>query len=95
MGDINLDQTLTANQLWKSYRDEGGTLTFKEWLNREKTKGVFPLDANLNAEVNDTLTNLKSTKMDKTTLGFPNKTLLIVGGVIVAAVIVRQIMKKK
>ena len=33
--------------------------------------------------------------MNKTVLGFPVRTLVIVGGVIVAAVIISKIMKKK
>jgi hypothetical protein len=33
--------------------------------------------------------------MDKTVLGLPVKTLYIVGGVIVLAIIAKQIMKKK
>jgi hypothetical protein len=93
--DINLNQELTANQLYKIYKDEGGTLTFKNWLTREKTKGEFPLDANVNGEINNTLTNLTTKNMDSTTLGFPTKNLLIIGGVIVAAIVVMKYMKKK
>ena len=92
---IDLNQELTANQLYKIYKDEGGTLTFKGWLTREKTKGVFPLDTNVNEGINNTLTNLNSNKMDSTTLGFPTKNLLIIGGVIVAAIVVMKYMKKK
>jgi hypothetical protein len=55
---IDLDQTLTANQLFKKYKDEGGTLNFSEWLTREKTKGVFPLNDGLNQEIN--LTGLEA-----------------------------------
>lgn len=94
---IDLDQTLTANQLFKKYKEEGGTLNFSEWLTREKTKGVFPLNSGLNEEINLTLTKIKTKKkdMNKTILGMPVKTLYIVGGIIVLAVIARQIMKKK
>ncbi len=92
---IDLDKTLTANQLFKKYKEEGGTLNFSEWLTREKTKGVFPLNNGLNEEINLTLNKLKPKKMDKTVLGLPVKTLYIVGGVLVLAVIARQIMKKK
>lgn len=94
---IDLDQTLTANQLFKKYKEDGGTLNFSEWLTREKTKGVFPLNNGLNEEINLTLTKIKTKKkdMDKTVLGMPVKTLYIVGGIIVLAVIARQIMKKK
>ena len=43
---------LTANQLFKQYKDEGGTLNFSDWLTREKTKGIFPLNSGLNEEIN-------------------------------------------
>jgi hypothetical protein len=92
---IDLDKNLTANQLFKKYKEEGGTLNFSEWLTREKTKGVFPLNNGLNEEINLTLNQLKPKKMDKTVLGLPVKTLYIVGGVIVLAIIAKQIMKKK
>jgi hypothetical protein len=94
---IDLDQQLTANQLFKKYKEDGGTLNFSEWLTREKTKGVFPLNSGLNEEINLTLTKIKTKKKDmgKTVLGMPVKTLYIVGGIIVLAVIARQIMKKK
>ena len=60
-------------------------------------KGVFPLNSGLNEEINLTLTKIKTKKKDmgKTVLGMPVKTLYIVGGIIVLAVIARQIMKKK
>lgn len=92
---IDLDKTLTANQLFKKYKEEGGTLNFSEWLTREKTKGVFPLNNGLNEEINSTLNKLKPKKMDKTVLGLPVKTLYIVGGVIVLAIVAKQLMKKK
>jgi hypothetical protein len=93
--ELDLDQKLTANQLYKIYKEDGGTLNFSEWLTREKTKGVFPLNSGLNEEINLTLNKLKPKKMDKTVLGLPVKTLYIVGGVIVLAVVARQLMKKK
>ena len=58
-GGIDLDKTLTANQLFKKYKEEGGTLNFSEWLTREKTKGVFPLNNGLNEEINLTLNKFK------------------------------------
>jgi hypothetical protein len=93
--ELDLDQKLTANQLYKIYKEDGGTLNFSEWLTREKTKGIFPLNSGLNEEINLTLNKLKPKKMDKTVLGLPVKTLYIVGGVIVLAVVARQLMKKK
>lgn len=95
MAEIQLEKKLTANQLYKQYKDEGGTLIFSDWLNREKTKGVFPLNGELNKEIETTLETYKKKDMKKTVFGFPTSTLLIVGGVIVAAIVVSQIMKKK
>lgn len=91
---VDLDKKLTANQLFKIYKDEGGTLIFSDWLTREKTKGVFPLNGNLNEEVQKTIVKVKKEEMDKTVLGFPVKTLVVVGGVIVLAIIVSRYMKK-
>lgn len=95
MQTIDLDKKLTANQLFKIYKDEGGTLAFSEFLTREKTKGVFPINSKLNEEVQKTFEKYKKEDMRKTVLGFPVRTLVIVGGIIVAAVIVSQIIKKK
>jgi hypothetical protein len=95
MEEVNLEQKLTANQLFKLYKDEGGTLNFSDWLSREKKKGVFPLNANLNEDINNKLSQLKSSNMSKTVFGFPTSTLLIVGGVIVGAIVISQLMKKK
>jgi hypothetical protein len=94
---IDLEKTLTANQLFKIYKEDGGTLNFSEWLTREKTKGVFPLNDGLNQEINLTLNKFKTKEKDmgKTILGMPVKTLYIVGGIILLAVVARQIMKKK
>lgn len=88
------EKELTANQLYKIYKSEGGTLNFSEWLTREKTKGVFPLNDNLNSEVQKIITKEKKKDMNKTVLGFPVRTLVIVGVVIVGAIVVSRMMKK-
>lgn len=88
------EKKLTANQLYKNYKDEGGTKSFSEWLTREKTKGVFPLNEEVNNEVKKNLEQIKKDDMRKTVLGFPVSTLLIVGVVIVGAVVVSKMMKK-
>jgi hypothetical protein len=95
VAELDLEKKLTANQLFKKYKEEGGTLNFSDWLTREKTKGVFPLNSGLNEEINLTLNKLKIKKMDKTVLGFPVKTLYLVGGVLVAAVVISKLIKKK
>jgi hypothetical protein len=86
---------LTANQLYKQYKDEGGTLNFSGWLNREKKKGIFPINANLNEEVYMALNGMNEEERSKTIMGFPKSTLIIVGVVIVGAIVVSQIIKKK
>lgn len=86
---------LSANQLYKIYQTDGGTLTFSEWLTREKTKGVFPLNGALNEEVQKTLKTVKIEKMNKTILGFPVRTLVIAGAVIAIAVVASIYLKKK
>jgi hypothetical protein len=45
----------TANQLYKDYKAKGGTLSFKDFIQREKDKGVFPLNVDLNEEIQKTL----------------------------------------
>jgi hypothetical protein len=96
MGEtLDLEKKLTANQLYKIYKDEGGTKTFSEWLTREKTKGIFPINSQLNEEVNERIVKIKKEEMSNTVLGFPIKTLAIAGAVIVVAIIASQVIKKK
>lgn len=93
--ELELEKKLTANQLYKIYKDEGGTLNFSGWLNREKTKGVFPLNSSLNEEVQKIILKEKKEDMNKTILGFPVRTLVIVGVVIIGAIVVSKYVKKK
>ena len=93
--EVNLEKKLTANQLFKEYKDEGGTLNFSDWLTREKTKGIFPINANLNQEVGRKLIDLKQEEMNKTVLRLPVSTLLIAGGVIIVAIVAVNVLKKK
>lgn len=90
-----MEKEKTANQLYKDYKDDGGTLNFSGWLNREKKKGVFPLNKEINEEVYMALNGMNETKKSKRILGFPTTTLVLVGVIIVGAVIVTQIMKKE
>lgn len=87
---------LTANQLFKQYKDEGGTLNFSNWLSREKKKGIFPLNQNLNEEVYMALNGLKdSSKSDGRIFGFPKSILIITGVIIVGAIVYSQVIKQK
>jgi hypothetical protein len=95
MDTLELDKKLTANQLFKIYRSEGGTLDFKAWLTREKKKGHFSADGELSNEINVELSKLKSTDVKKTVLGFPTETLVMLGAVLVGAIVLSQVLKKK
>jgi hypothetical protein len=92
---VELEKKLTANQLYKIYKDEGGTLNFSNWLTREKTKGIFPLNGSLNDEVQKVIIKEKKEDMNKTVLGFPVRTLVIVGVVIIGAIVVAKYVKNK
>lgn len=96
----------TANQLW---RESGTTLPFKEWINREKSKFVSfngaaepPMMVNkpLNDSVQQALSEArksagyKDSLSGKTVFGI-NKTVLIVGGVLVVALVAYSIAKSK
>jgi len=85
----------TANQLYKTYKDDGGVLTFSEWLNREKAKGVFPLNGSINEEISNAIEDAKKeNNMKKTILGFPVSVLVITGVIIVGAVVLSKYYKK-
>jgi hypothetical protein len=87
---------LTANQVFKQYKDEGGTLNFSDFLTREKTKGVFPLNSSLNEEINSSLKEIKKNKdMKKTFFGFPTKTLIIAGAIVVVGIVAATMLNKK
>jgi hypothetical protein len=87
---------LTANQLFKQYKEDGGTLNFSNWLSREKKKGVFPLNQNLNEEVYMALNGLKdSSKSDGRIFGFPKSVLIITGVLIVGAIVYTQVIKNR
>lgn len=84
----------TANQLYKDYKEDGGTLNFSNWLTREKKKGIFPINKDINEEVYMALNGVNENVRTGRVLGFPTSTLIIVGVVIIGAVVVSQIMKK-
>ena len=85
---------MTANQLYKQYKDEGGTLNFAGWLNREKKKGVFPINKEATQEVYAAMNGMPE-KTKGLTFGFPTTTLIVVGVLIIGAVVAVKIMKKK
>lgn len=85
----------SANILYREYKKSGGTLSFKDFIEREKTKGVFPLNVALNEEVQEAYQQYKNSKTmsDKKILGLPQNTLIIAAGVIIVAVLVYKYAK--
>jgi len=95
----------SANQLW---RESGTTLSFKDWLNREKKKFVnFNGDANvmmvnrpLNTQIKDTLSSIresvgyKKEGEGKTVFGM-NKNILIFLGLGVVAFATYKFIKAR
>jgi len=93
--DSQDEKKLTANQLYKKYREDGGVLNFSEWLTREKTKGVFLLNGSINDEINAAIEEYKKEEyMKKTILGFPVNVLLISGIIIVGSILAYKYIKK-
>lgn len=97
----------SANQLWKESKT---TLSFKDWLNREKEKfmnydgiGKEP-DVIINKPLNDSIqealtearksVGYKTEVSKKSVLGL-NKTVLIVAGVVIIAAIGYRLYKSK
>lgn len=98
----------SANQLW---RESGTTLSFKDWLNREKTKymnatgsgvetGII-VNKPLNEDVQKTLAELKKDVGYKTesakgqVFGIKNTTIIITGVVILSLVGLLYYQKNK
>jgi hypothetical protein len=89
----------TANKLYKEYKNEGGTLSFKDFIQREKDKGVFPLNIELNDDIQASLISYKQNKkeedMNKKILGLPVKTLVIAGSLILISLVAYKIIKNR
>lgn len=98
----------TPNAAYKDYVTGGGTLSFTNWLQREKDKMFYsngddknnlllvnkPLNDSIQTAIDNTLKNggLKTTESGNTVFGI-NKTILIGAGVVLAAVIGYIIIK--
>ena len=81
----------TANQL---YRESGTTLSFAEWLEREKAKGTEMVNAEIKAAI-ERLNNGKEQKTQATNdLGL-NKGVVVLGVMIIGAAIVWAMFNKK
>ena len=83
----------TANQL---YRESGSTLSFKEWIEREKAKGTEMI----NQEIADAIARLQAgepqvQESPSTTWYGLNKNVWIFGGLVIAGAIAYTIYKKR
>jgi hypothetical protein len=94
MGEVETKE-LTANQLYKQYKDDGGTLVFSKWLDREKKKGIFPLNMDLNQEVYKAISGVDGVNTKKSVSMKPKSymTLYLVLGLVVGSFIVYKIYK--
>jgi hypothetical protein len=81
----------TANQL---YRESGSTLSFAEWLEREKAKGTEMVNAEIKAAI-ERLNNGQEQRTRATNdLGL-NKNVMVLGVIIIGAAIVWAVYNKK
>jgi len=94
MGEVETKE-LTANQLYKQYKDDGGTLVFSKWLDREKKKGIFPLNMDLNNEVYKAISGIddSSTKKSVLTKQKSNVAIYLVLGLVIGSFVVYKIYK--
>lgn len=96
----------SANRLWK---ESNTTLSFKDWLNREKTKFInfnggvaktMIVNKPLNKEIGDTISEIrksvgyKTESKNKSVFGI-NQNLLIISGIVLVAFVTYKIVKKK
>ena len=86
---------LTANQLYKQYKDDGGTLVFSKWLDREKKKGIFPLNMDLNNEVYKAISGIDTTSTKKSVLtkSKSNMAIYLVLGLVIGSFVAYKMYK--
>lgn len=48
---------MTANEAYREYKNDGGTLSFAEWIDREKKKSFLNFDGTVSVPVNKPLTD--------------------------------------
>ena len=84
-------ESKTANQL---YRESGTTLSFAEWLEREKAKGTEMVNAEIKAAI-ERLNNGQEQRTQATNdLGL-NKGVVVLGVMIIGVAIVWAMFNKK
>jgi len=82
---------LTANQLYKNYKINGGNLKFSDWITTQKNNGIYPLNKELDSEVNNTLNEIDKDKNDKNSY----QVLYIIGAILIVAIVVNKLINKK
>jgi len=90
------EKELTANQLYKQYKDDGGTLVFSNWLDREKKKGIFPLNMELNNEVYKAISGIDEDNVAKKVIKQKNNTnitIFVVLGLVIGSFVVYKLYK--
>ncbi len=92
----------SANQLHKEYLSTGGTLDFKEWLEREQKKGKIQTAIDLDKEANKIFAAIGPTEKlnrmkqeQKTILGLPVYTLYIAGILITGGIALSLYLKSR
>jgi hypothetical protein len=86
-----MSDKLTANQLYKNYKINGGNLKFSDWINTQKNNGIYPLNKELDSEVNNKLNELETDKNDNNSF----QALYLFGAIIVVAIVLNKLMKNK
>ena len=81
----------TANQL---YRESGTTLSFAEWLEREKAKGTEMMNAEIKAAIERLNNGQKQRTQATNDLGL-NKGIVVLGVMFIGAAIVWAMFNKK
>lgn len=56
---------MTANKMYKQYKKSGGTLVFKDWLDREKKKNFLNFEGQSTVPVNKPLTDSINQALDE------------------------------
>lgn len=83
----------SANKLWK---ESGTTLSFKEWIEREKKKfnsNEVSANALLGVDGSLSISNNNNAPLPKTVFGI-NKTVLIISGILIVSAIGFYMYKK-
>lgn len=86
-----MSEKLTANQLYKNYKFNGGNLKFSDWINTQKNNGIYPVNKELDNEVSSTLNELDK-KEDKK---YNYQTIYIFSAIIIATICINKLMKNK